>query len=155
MAFVKTTSGAQVRVNAVREAYPSEDKTVTLCLDGGVQHIASADNWDRAKRNSSWQVAAAAPGTYVLGYVVGDADELSVARQPVVAWALATDGSAYPVTQDGVAEDIYGPSAVLHPDGCVRDWDGLYESEEHWLADMRDQIQVHLAGVRATTSTAH
>lgn len=76
-------------------------------------------------------LVAAQPHTYVL---IGrlEADQFSIARVNVVAWAAAGDGIV-PVTVAGANHKQDAAPAVLQPDGSVEEPGGaVFATQDEW-----------------------
>lgn len=112
---------------------------------GGVLVFAKLKNGDKARlsgnleslRIKSLPVVSAEPGWFQLvfireGEVDGDKWESHVDHEPIVAWRI--DGlTALPVVADD-HEHISNPTAVMSPDGKVRDpGEGSWDSVDGWL----------------------
>ncbi|TAN26007.1 MAG: hypothetical protein EPN31_13870 [Castellaniella sp.] len=81
-------------------------------------------------------VIPAYPGFFTLFLVDGD----TVARTPVVGFAVDSAGCTLPIGAQGLIDDY---QAIQNPDGTVEDFDQVWESAEAFLSGVVARSQTH------------
>jgi hypothetical protein len=137
MNFVKVHPGILLNMANIREVRdgPSDD-TVTLRIDAGGERWAKRKDWQQAVLEASTITKSANPGTFRLFYCRIDEDTIQVCREPVIAWRI-NDEEVVPVTLEKIYTSSDDGPIIEFPDGTVQCNDGLYQSCENWIADLK------------------
>ena len=137
--FFETTDDVWIPVVEIVDIGPEfsrGDRTVrSVNLKNG-EAVLVGSFW--AKRLTSYPIAsfAAQPETHLL-HVYAENGVNMMSSSPVVGWVVLADGSAYPVTPDGInnGESLDDPLPILTPDETVtipldRSWPSLTEFKQ-------------------------
>jgi hypothetical protein len=141
--FLKTGWNSLINADSIERIHePAEEQAD----DHLTRATAVLKNGERVKLDPTLSVAEievmclpvvpANPGFVLLNYWGSEADD-SVSRIPIVAWKISGD-TALPVVPDEMPKKN---GYVLYPDGQVCDAFNtiIWESEEKWLEEMREQ----------------
>lgn len=84
-------------------------------------------------------VVPANPGFHVLEVCDAGSSEVSLTKEPVLGWLISGDRGTVPITIEGVNHGQDKTLPILIPDGrVIVSMNGEYESEEEYLAGLRD-----------------
>jgi hypothetical protein len=80
------------------------------------------------------KVFDALPETFILH--ITEVHQPRYTKTPVIAWSLGLDGVVYPITPDGVNDNLDNMHYILTPDGTVTQGEvGSWRSIDVWLSD--------------------
>lgn len=98
-------------------------------------------------------VVPATPGFFILSTCRQDGKIVDARREPIIAFAIDSEGITHPVTLDYVED--HGDPSILTPDGNVHSWGQTWEDLDAWLAEAIEQdAQKAANAVRAARGAA-
>lgn len=136
MTFIRTFDDEFVRLSEVRRVREQSTHVAQLVMADGEVKECSNSAWTAARISAGRRFFPALPGTFLLHYGRSEG-RVWVAREPILAWAVAECGVVDPVATSGIYRSETCSPACLHADGTVHDALGLYETYEAWLADVQ------------------
>lgn len=137
--FVTTDLG-EIPVSRVSNVRYTTNARVFLTLDDG-STVTSSRHWERALRTTPAHMLPATPGTYTLHGMV-DAEGFAYSKTNVIGWVIAMDGVLYPLTVDGINDDVDESLAIEHPDGKVDvPGDRWFDSVGEWTAWAEERLR--------------
>lgn len=92
-------------------------------------------------------VVPAAPGYFILSPCYQDGKIVDASHEPIIAFAIDSEGITHPVTLDYVED--HGDPSILTPDGSVHSFGQTWEDIDAWLA-----TEKAVNAVRAARATA-
>jgi hypothetical protein len=141
MAFFQAQNGRSYPVNRIVAIHPAKNNTTEVEIEGGAVVIAYPAEIERLERRAVTSFPAQ-PGTFIVSRSNdADADEDQVWKTPVVGWCVAANGTAYPITIDGVNDDAGDQClSVLMPDGTVVErFTVPWPSLDTWIAASKER----------------